>query len=134
MKRGTNKHKLTVVLAALLDIGEHLGAEARDATQLLDLSRRVDDAVQEAEVLSDGPGSAAGDFVALIVLDQMFCALDITGDGLLGEDMLASSQSGLNVLGLLGDGEGDDDRIDVGAQEEIMVGLAHAGVVRVEIN
>jgi hypothetical protein len=43
--------------------------------------------------------------------------------------VLASQESRLNELGLNGDGKGDDDRMDVFAEEEIVVRLANASVV-----
>jgi hypothetical protein len=48
--------------------------------------------------------------------------------------MLARGECGFDVFGLFGDGQGEDHGVDVRAQEQVVVGLAGACIVRVEID
>ena len=48
--------------------------------------------------------------------------------------MFSSRKRRLNVFRLIQDREGDDDGVNVSAQQEVMVGLAAAGVVGVEVD
>jgi hypothetical protein len=48
--------------------------------------------------------------------------------------MLAGGERSFDVCGLFGYGQGDDHGVDIGAQEQIVVRLPLAGVVRVEVD
>ena len=48
--------------------------------------------------------------------------------------MLASSERGFDILGLFGNGQSNDHAVDVVAKEEVMIRLANAGVVRVQVD
>jgi hypothetical protein len=48
--------------------------------------------------------------------------------------MLAGGERSFDVFGLLGDGQGNDYGVDIGAQEQVVVRLPHAGIVRVEVD
>lgn len=66
-------------------------------------------------------------------MDQLPRRLEILRNGLLGQDMLAGLERGLDVFGLIEDGQGDDDGVDVVAQEEVVVDAAGTCVFGVEV-
>jgi hypothetical protein len=101
-----------------------------DAAEGGDLLRGVEEARDEAEVLGDGQDGLPGE--AVVEGDEGLGGGNVLCDGLLGEDVLAGGEGGLDVGRLGDDGERNDDGLDVAACEELRVGLA-GRVLRVEV-
>lgn len=74
--------------------------EVLDLAQLLDLLCREEELRHITEVLGDGPEDIAGIDVTLVPFQKLLGSGDILGDGLLGQDVLASEQCFLNELRL----------------------------------
>lgn len=66
--------------------------------------------------------------------DQLLCGGDVPGHGLLAEDVLPRREGLLDDLGLVVDGEHDDDGFDVAPREEVVEGLAGWGAGAVEVH
>lgn len=111
-----------------------LDSESQNLSKLLDLLSSNSKSLYVSDILCDGPRSTALDLSALVILNQLVRSLEVLGDRFLGEDMLASSKRSLDEFGLLHDGQGDDDSLDIIPEQEIVVGLAGARIVRVQVD
>lgn len=74
--------------------------EVLDLAQFLDLLSRKEELCDITEVLSDGPEDTAGIDSTLVPFQKFLGSGDILGDGLLGQDVLASKECFLNELRL----------------------------------
>lgn len=112
---------------------EHLEPK-RDhlAPHLLDLLHRKHDTLPEPEVLRNPPhGPPLPE--PLVPLQQRLGVLDVLGNGLLAQHVLAGGQRLHDELGLGGDGQRDDDGVDVFAVEEGLEGVFGVGGREVDV-
>lgn len=74
--------------------------EVLDLALFLDLRCREEELCHITEVLGDGPEDLAGIDSTLVPFQKFLGSSDILGDGLLGQDVLASEQCFLNEVWL----------------------------------
>lgn len=74
--------------------------EVLDLAQLLDLLCREEELRDITEILGDGPEDLAGIDSTLVPFQKFLSSGNILGDGLLGQDVLASEQCFLNEVWL----------------------------------
>lgn len=122
-----------VPLVVGLDAPQDADGEVVDSTELCGLGGGIGEAGVKPDVLGDRKGGLGLGADALSVGDEASCCGDVLGDGLLGENVLASRKSRFDEGRLAEDGEGNDDGGDVVSCKEVLVRLAGARVFRVEI-
>jgi hypothetical protein len=103
------------------------------ATQILDRLGRLRQAQRVAEVLRHSPDGRVAQ--RPVPADELLRRRDIPGHGLLAEHVLPRRQRLLDHLGLVVDGQHDDDGLDVAPREQVVERLARlAGAVVVLVD
>jgi len=124
----------SVILAPRLNMVDHLDIVIQDLPKRsfprVDQFRGTNDRRLVCEILSDPPIEVLGSEGGFVRLNEGFGAGHIRTDGFFGEDVFTRLEAFLDNLRLSGDGESDDDRVDIISSQQ--GGQAVVPVVDVE--
>jgi hypothetical protein len=90
ISQGSTGTKRTEVLILHIHQAVDVQAEVLDLAQFLDLLCCEEELGEVPEVLADSPEDLAGIDVTLVPLQELLGCSHVLGNGLLGQDMLAS--------------------------------------------